>query len=181
MHDVVYATSNSLPIDASKKPNRSIPTHTPCNSMVGSNPGGLNRAQHMSERCSSKTRTNLSLSQPKLRLEALNRSFHNAANELKESLNSGLMNSAEDASTSSLVSNSTPTTQRISFATGLIPNCNPPRSTTAFVRHFSLKIKNHVQTSLSDPLRRKGSTKRILDSPFPGIKLFNKTHKRFTL
>lgn len=178
MPSVICAASNSLPLDTSKKVDRPIPTPTPCYSVGGSKPNGLNRSQHLSERCSSAAANHsngLSLSHPKLlRLEALNRSFHNAANlatELKESLNNGLMSNGGATSTSSLASNP-PSTQKISFAPGLPPSSGSPSSTTAFVRHFSLKIKNHVQTSLSDPLKRKGSgnnrTRRILDSPLLG-------------
>lgn len=180
MPTVLCAGSNSLPLDSSKQPNRPLPTTTPCYSVSNSKPNGLNRVQNLSERCASATNpitnnNNLSLSHPKLlRLEALNRSFHNAANlanELKESLNNGLMSNGGAASTSSLASN--PPSTRVSFNAALPPTCGSPSSTSSFVRHFSLRIKNHVQTSLSDPLRRKGSNRarRMLDSPLAGIKI----------
>jgi hypothetical protein len=170
MPSVLCAGSNSLPLESSNQPNRPMPSPTPCYSVAGSKQNGLNRVQHLSERCASGANNNLSLSHPKLlRLEALNRSFHNAtnlANELKESLSNSVL--SNEASTSSLLSNSAVPQQKSNSA--LPPATGSQSSPSAFVRHFSLKIKNHVKTSLSDSFRRQGSNKKKknLDSPLMG-------------
>ncbi|CAD5211056.1 unnamed protein product [Bursaphelenchus okinawaensis] len=83
-----------------------------------------------------------------LHMEALNRSFHNAtslASEIKESVNNVTkIDKIRPSSVNSKRNRESPIMHH---------------SPTSIVRHFSIRFKNHVQTSLSDPLK-KGSFRR---------------------
>ena len=145
--------------------------------------GSLSRVHNLSERraptsaraaaaasppssssASAPTGANLAACSPKqLRFAALNRSFHNAthlAAELRDSLSQQMNQNNSGGGVSATSSASLANADADATVAAAAAADSSTLAAKTVVRHFSLRVKEHVKASLSEPLRRRASSRR---------------------